>query len=98
MKDAQRGKTRVDRMRFAKHVLAGLFCFLLIANVACAQVTAPPVPPANSQNKPPISPADKAAFLQATDEVLADMSKILSLPVLEPLKKSVRSREEIHDY
>ena len=40
----------------------------------------------------------RAEFLQAADEVLADMSKLLSLPVLEPLKKSVRTREQIRDY
>ena len=39
-----------------------------------------------------------AEFMQAADEVLAQMSKLLSLPVLEPLKKSVRSREQIRDY
>jgi hypothetical protein len=81
-------------MRFGKHVLAGLFCFLLVATVACTQGTAPGAPPAKS----PTSPADTAAFMKAADEVLADMSKILSLPVLEPLKKSVRTRDEIHDY
>ncbi len=82
------------RTRFGKHVLAGLFCSLLIATVACTQGTAPATPAA----KPPTTPADNAAFLKAADEVLADMSKLLSLPVLEPLKKSVRSRDEIHDY
>jgi hypothetical protein len=39
-----------------------------------------------------------AEFLQAADDVLAEMSKILSLPVKEPLKKSVRSREEIRQF
>ena len=39
-----------------------------------------------------------AEFMQAADEVLAQMSKLLSLPVLEPLKKSVRSREQIRAY
>jgi hypothetical protein len=39
-----------------------------------------------------------AEFLRAADEVLAVMSKILSLPVKEPLKKSVRSREEIREF
>ena len=39
-----------------------------------------------------------AEFLQAADEVLAEMSKILSLPIKEPLKRSVRSREEIRDF
>lgn len=37
-------------------------------------------------------------FLKAADEVLADMSKLLDLPVKEPLKKSLRSREEIRQY
>jgi predicted transcriptional regulator len=47
---------------------------------------------------PPPAAAADAEFLQAADEVLADMSKLLSLPVVEPLKKSVRSRDEIRDY
>jgi hypothetical protein len=37
-------------------------------------------------------------FLQAADEVLNEMSKILAMPVKEPLKKSIRSRQEIRDY
>jgi hypothetical protein len=39
-----------------------------------------------------------AEFLKAADEVLVEMSKILSLPIKEPLKKSVRSREEIRQF
>jgi len=39
-----------------------------------------------------------AEFLKAADEVLAEMSKILSLPIKEPLRKSVRSREEIRQF
>src|SRR6202051_2671838 len=46
----------------------------------------------------PASGTADAEFLQAADEVLAAMSKILSLPVKEPLKKSVRSREEIREF
>jgi hypothetical protein len=38
------------------------------------------------------------AFLQAADEVLAEMSKILDLPIKEPLKKSLRSKQEIRAY
>jgi hypothetical protein len=37
-------------------------------------------------------------FLQAADEVMAKMSKLVSLPILSPLKKSMRSREEIRAY
>jgi hypothetical protein len=46
----------------------------------------------------PSSGSANAEFLRAADEVLAEMSKILSLPIKEPLKKSVRSREEIRDF
>jgi hypothetical protein len=48
--------------------------------------------------QPQASGTANAEFLQAADEVLAEMSKILSLPVKEPLKKSVRSREEIREF
>jgi hypothetical protein len=45
-----------------------------------------------------IRPAPNAEFLRAADEVLAEMSQLLSLPIREPLKKSVRSREEIREF
>lgn len=41
---------------------------------------------------------DNAAFLKAADEVLAQMSELLGLPVKEPLKKSLRSKTEIRAY
>ena len=47
---------------------------------------------------PPPASAQSAEFLQAADEVLAEMSKLISLPILSPLKKSLRSREEIRAY
>jgi len=37
-------------------------------------------------------------FARVTDEVMAQMSKILGLTQLEPLKKTLRSREEIRAY
>ena len=42
--------------------------------------------------------APNAAFLKAADEVLADMSKLLSLPIRQPLKRSVRTKSEIRSY
>jgi hypothetical protein len=48
------------------------------------------------QSQPP-GKAD-AEFLRAADEVMAEMSKLLSLPIREPLKRSVRSREEIRQF
>ena len=40
----------------------------------------------------------QAEFLAATDEVLKDMSEITGYQLKSPLKKSLRSREEIHAY
>jgi hypothetical protein len=67
-----------------------------VALVACLasfgfaqQTTAPAIPPGSSA-KP--SAAD---FATAADEVLAQMSQITGLALRSPLKKSVRSREEI---
>ena len=42
--------------------------------------------------------AANADFLAAADEVLGQMSEITGLKLLKPLKKSLRSREEIRDY
>jgi len=76
-----------------RRILASLLCLiLLLALGAAAQQSAPP-----SSNPPPAT-APSAEFLKAADEVLAQMSALLSLPVKSPLKKSIRSREEIRDY
>lgn len=66
-------------------------CLAGLCNGMWAQQTASP-PPATAA-KP--SPED---FSRATDEVMADMAKLLGLPQLEPLKKSLRSRDEIRAY
>src|SRR5205823_4796416 len=42
--------------------------------------------------------ANNAEFLAAADEVLQQMSEITGLKLLSPLKKSLRSREEIRAY
>ena len=47
--------------------------------------TAPPPDPA---------PPSNADFIKAADEVLAQMSKLLDLPIKEPLKKSLRSNRK----
>ncbi len=46
----------------------------------------------------PTRPQPDAEFLQAADEVLAEMSKLLALPVREPLKKSIRNKDQIRQY
>ncbi len=55
------------------------------------------VPPAPS-TKGSARTANPESFAETTDEVLGEMSKLLGLPQLEPLKKSLRSREEIRAY
>lgn len=45
-----------------------------------------------------LAAAAQQASLAAADEVLQQMSAILKLPVVHPLKKSLRSREEIRQY
>src|SRR5271170_769911 len=42
--------------------------------------------------------ASSPEFIKAADEVLAQMSKILDLPIREPLKKTLRSKQEVRDY
>jgi len=53
------------------------------------QTTAPATPPS------PTSNSSAADFASAADEVLAQMSEITGLALRSPLKKSLRSREEI---
>jgi hypothetical protein len=75
-----------------KRIFIGFVAALLLASGVAAQEIAPPAslpPPASAQNE---------EFLQAADEVLAQMSKLISLPILSPLKKSMKSRDEIRAY
>jgi hypothetical protein len=79
-------------MERTRRVIAAL-CLLTVAALPCwGQQDGVP------GDQPHASGTANAEFLQAADEVLAEMSKILSLPVKEPLKKSVRSREEIRQF
>jgi len=54
--------------------------------------------PGASAKSPQSPPDSNTAFMKAADEVLHQMSQILSLPIKEPLKKSLRSKSEIRDY
>ncbi len=77
-------------MRIRRHFAALLWLCLAGTGAWAQQRPSPDVPAAE--------PATSAEFLQAADEVMAEMSKLLSLPVREPLKRSVRTREEIREY
>lgn len=81
--------------------LAGLAILLALGFVAVAQQSAPPSKPAPPP--PAASPGQSSAgangdFIKAADEVLSQMSQILHLPIKEPLKKTLRSKQEIRDY
>jgi hypothetical protein len=69
-----------------------LSVILLWALAAGAQQASPP-----TAAPPPVT-APSAEFLRTADEVLGEMSHLLSLPVKSPLKKSVRTRDEIRAY
>ena len=71
--------------------------FLSLGLILCgaavhAQGTAAAPPPADSK------PTTDADFIAAAEEVLGQMSQITGLKLVTPLKKSLRSREEIRAY
>jgi hypothetical protein len=81
-----------------KRAVALFVILAFAALVEAQQVSSPP----KSVAPPPV-PAQTGAvsspeFLRAADEVLAQMSKLLDLPIKEPLKKTLRSKQEIRDY
>jgi len=73
----------LSRLRFA-------FLFLLASHLPAQQS------PATETAPPPTS--SQAEFVQAADEVLHDMSEITGLSLVYPLKKTLRSRDEIRAY
>src|SRR6266853_198570 len=73
----------LSRLRFA-------FLFLLASHLPAQQS------PATQTAPPPAS--SQAEFVQAADEVLHDMSEITGLSLVYPLKKTLRSRDEIRAY
>jgi hypothetical protein len=85
----------MSRLRFMKRIFSGLSCILFgITTATYGQTPPTQTPPA----KPAPAASDSADFIRITDEVMAQMSKILGLAQLEPLKKTLRSREEIRAY
>lgn len=83
--------------------LAGLLVVLALGVAAAAGQEASPAAPVAPASPAPATPSPHAApsspeFLHAADEVLAQMSQILGLPIKQPLKKSLRSKQEIRAY
>jgi hypothetical protein len=75
-----------------KRFLTVFTLLVLAAFGAAAQQATPPIA------LPPPTREQKTEFLKTADGMLAEMSKLLSLPILTPLKKSIRSRDEIRAY
>ncbi|MGB9245979.1 MAG: hypothetical protein WCC03_21725 [Candidatus Acidiferrales bacterium] len=76
-----------------------LICLCALAVVpAMAQQSVSPPPPIAGSSGSHAGPTTSADFIKAADEVLAQMSKLLDLPIKEPLKKSLRSKQEIREY
>jgi hypothetical protein len=85
----------MSKLQIGRRALIGLYCVLFgFAAAAYGQTPPAQAPPA----VPPHAASNPADFLRMTDEVMAKMSKILGLAQLEPLKKSLRSRDEIRAY
>ncbi len=75
---------------------------LLACGVAFAAqrpaVSFKPVASAQPKISSQTASASSPEFIKAADEVLAQMSRILALPIKEPLKKTLRSKQEVRDY
>jgi hypothetical protein len=69
-----------------------LFAVLLAPALAAQKQTTAPPPPATGATQ------SQTDFLQAADQVLAEMSRLIDLPILRPLKKTLRSKEQIRAY
>src|ERR1700741_1120683 len=81
------------RLSFAVLVIVVLALAAGLASFSFAQqTTAPSIPPSSSGK------ASAADFTAAADEVLEQMSQITGLSLTSPVKKSLRSREEIRAY
>lgn len=80
------------RIQRAIPALILCLCCCFVCSAGYAQDRSAAAPRADSKT------ANNAEFLAAADEVLQQMSEITGLKLLTPLKKSLRSREEIRAY
>jgi hypothetical protein len=74
--------------------------FVLVVGVAAAapQSASPPESLPTKSPSSQVTVAPNPEFLKTADEVLQQMSVILHLPINQPLKKTLRSKQEIRDY
>lgn len=75
---------------------------LLFAAAAPAQeaptTSKPAAPPVPGSSSVASAAGANATFLKTADDILVQMSQILHLPIKEPLKKTLRSKDEIRAY
>src|ERR1700732_1015771 len=85
-------------MLFLRHLvsLRALVWVVLVLSLTCGPTFAQKSPAVTSPD--PAKSAAAAEFSAAADEVLAQMSHITGLRLLTPVKKTLRSREEIRAY
>jgi len=76
--------------------LATLLAFLAYAALAALRLQS--APPAAAGSAASAAPSARAEFLRAADEVMAEMSRLVELPVKAPLQRSLRSRDEIQAF
>jgi hypothetical protein len=80
---------------------AALLVLVLAVSVAARQTGSPQKSVTPQVSETPSSQAGHTSspqFIETADQVLSQMSKLLSLPIKEPLKKSLRSKQEVRDY
>lgn len=81
-----------------RRLLTFLFALALVLPLAAQQsAQQPPQQSGPAVNPSPANPPTEE-FLRTADQLLLDMSKRIALPAKTPLKKSIRSREEIRQY
>jgi hypothetical protein len=86
-------------MRLPDRVLRS--CLSLALSLAACSLTVAPAWSQQASNAPAAAssaPSNNPEFLATADEVLKDMSEITGWRLKSPLKKSIRSRAEIHAY
>jgi hypothetical protein len=88
-------------MLFSTRLCRLLICGLLFAALAAISgiyVFAQQSTTAPTAGKPVVAAANNPEFLATADEMLKEMSRITGWELKTPLKKSIRSREEIRAY
>jgi hypothetical protein len=84
--------------------VTALIVLIMCGLASAAWRSASPQNPASSPQSQsysqahPDTPASNTDFAQAADEVFGEMSMILHLPVKQPLRKSLHSKEQIRAY